>query len=882
MKRKNILLAVTLLLLTALPIQAAEWKTENSVAGFFPVEGTGRQVFSMNPGWLFKLGDVEGAGKTLYDDSRWTRVSLPNGIELLPVEASGGKNYQGPVWYRKHFRLPDSLDGKKLFLHFEAIMGRSEIWINGKKLKEHTGGYLPVILDVTDHLKRDTDNVIAVRADNSDDGTYPPGKPQYQLDFSYFGGIYRDCWLIAHSKTYITDPNYADKTAGGGLFVSYSNVSDRKADIRIDLDVKSEEGHDFKGSAVLKLTNPEGKTVWTKQAALKIRNNESTQLSLTTQLKAPMLWNPEQPHLYRLYITVKDSKGKAIDGYYQRIGIRSIEFCGKDGLYINGKPYGNKLIGANRHQDYPIIGNALSNSLHRRDALKLRSAGMKIVRNAHYPQDPAFMDACDELGLFVISTTPGWQYWNEDPSFAAHVYDDIRQMVRRDRNRPCLFLYEPILNETNYPKEFASKAALTVHEEYPYAYCACACDSHVEGRDNYEVHYRHPLKGEAVQNDKETDSTKTYFTREFGDVVDDWSSHNSPSRAARSWGEIPQLVQACHYASHPFEYASLETLFSSPRGHIGGALWHPWEHQRGYHPDPFYGGMFDAFRQTKYSYYLFASQRDPNEKNSIADNGPMVYIANALTPFSPEDVTVYSNCEEVRLTIRKGGRVYTYKQDTQRVGMPHPIIQFPKAWSYADDALHARRNSKEDDSWLLAEGLIGGKVVATDRRYPARRPTRLVIEADNAGLPLRADGSDIVTLICSVVDENGVVKRLNNERILFSVEGEAELLGNEQNGGNPVSVSWGTAPALLRTTTRAGKIKVYARPVRGGNMAIEGCELLLESVAPERPLLFDEKAVPSDDASPTVVRYVNHHQKKVSDKQEKIDEVSRQQKAFAK
>ncbi len=879
MKRLYWLLLAPFALMT-IQMNAATWKTENSVAGFFPVEESGREVFSMNPGWLFMRGNSKEASRSDFDDSHWQRVSLPNGIELLPVEASGGKNYQGPVWYRKHFRLPENLTGKKLFLHFEAIMGRSEIWINSEKVKSHTGGYLPVIIDVTDRLKPGTDNVIAVMADNSDDGSYPPGKPQYQLDFSYFGGIYRDCWLIAHARTYITDPNFVDKKSGGGLFVSYSNVSEQQANVRVDVDIRTEERKGFKGKVYLNLVDPHGKSVWTKQMGLNLRTDADCALTATTTLKKPMLWSPECPSLYRFYVTIKDKKGRTIDGYYLRIGIRSIEFRGNKGMYLNGKPYEGKLIGANRHQDYPIIGNAQTNSLHRRDALKLRNAGMKVIRNAHYPQDPSFMDACDELGLFVICPIPGWQYWNDEPSFAAHVYDDIRQMIRRDRNRPSIFLYEPILNETSYPEDFAVNAVKTVREEYPFAYCACACDSRMNGREKYEVLYCHPYNGNPDDNDKETDTTKTYFTREFGDMVDDWSSHNSPSRVSRNWGEVPQLVQARHYANPPYQYTSLETLYRNPPKHLGGALWHPFEHQRGYHPDPFYGGMFDAFRQTKYSYYLFASQRNPNEKNPIAEHGPMIYIANALTPFSPEDVSVYSNCEEVRLTVRKGGKVFSYQRESQREGMPYPIITFKGAWSYADDKYNARRNAEEDESYLFAEGLIGGKVVVSEKKYPARRPRCLVIEADNAGLPLRADGSDIVTLICSVVDEHGTVKRLNNERILFTVEGEGQLLGNEQNGGNPVNIEWGTAPILLRTTTKSGLIKVRAQVARGGNMTINGAELVLRSVSPEYPLLFDAKAVPADDARPTSVHYVNYHQGIIENQQEKIDEVSRQQKAF--
>ena len=180
---------------------------EYSTAGFYQLPGTGRTVYSMNPAWRFHKGSVEGAEKIDFDDSGWALVSLPDGIETVPTEASGCINYQGEVWYRKHFTPEEEWKGKRLFLHFEAIMGKSKVWVNGELVNEHFGGFLPVIADVSEHLVYGKDNIITVWADNSDDISYPPGKRQETLDFTYFGGIYRDCWKIAHNEVYLTDPN---------------------------------------------------------------------------------------------------------------------------------------------------------------------------------------------------------------------------------------------------------------------------------------------------------------------------------------------------------------------------------------------------------------------------------------------------------------------------------------------------------------------------------------------------------------------------------------------------------------------------------------------------------------------------------------------------
>lgn len=647
---------------------------EFSTAGFFRLDNSGREVYSMNPAWRFHKGAVEGAETKEFNDKDWTVVSLPDGIEYLPTEASGCINYQGEVWYRKHFTPDAVLKGKKLFLHFEAIMGKSKVFVNGKLLTEHFGGYLPVIADVTDVLDWNGDNVIAVWADNSDDPSYPPGKAQDVLDYTYFGGIYRDCWLIAHNNVFITDPNYENEVAGGGLFVAFGKVSDALAEVQLKIHVRNATKNPFSGRVEYMLLQPDGTEVARLSDKIQVKAGRATTVSDRMPVKQPMLWTPSTPTLYNLLVRVLDKEGNVIDGYRRRIGIRSIEFKGKDGFYLNGRPYSKPLIGANRHQDFAVVGNAVANSIHWRDAKKLKDVGMEIIRNAHCPQDPAFMDACDELGLFVIVNTPGWQFWNDAPEFAQRVYSDIRNVVRRDRNHPSVWLWEPILNETWYPADFAKNTRDIVDAEYPYPYCYSGSDSEARGHENFPVYFAHPANMQDAS--KEIDPTKTYFTREWGDNVDDWSSHNSPSRVARNWGEQPMRVQAQHYACPYYPVTSYDVLYKQSPQHVGGCLWHSFDHQRGYHPDPFYGGLMDVFRQPKYSYYMFMAQRPAVKNDRNAGSGPMVYIAHEMTPFSGKDVTVYSNCDEVRLTFNKGGKTYTYKKDKNRPGMPSPVITF--------------------------------------------------------------------------------------------------------------------------------------------------------------------------------------------------------------
>ena len=839
MKRIIHFILIALFLIPCCAVQASH-QPEFSTAGFFQLPNSGREVFSMNPAWRFYKGAVAGAEAANFNDAEWTVVSLPNGIEYLPTEASGCINYQGEVWYRKHFTPADALKGKKLFLHFEAIMGKSKVFVNGKLLTEHFGGYLPVVVDISDVLNWGEDNVIAVWADNSDDTSYPPGKAQDVLDFTYFGGIYRDCWLVAHNPVFITDPNFEDEVAGGGLFVAYDKVSDALAEVLLKAHVRNDSRKAFTGVVEYELRQPDGTQVAFLNDKIQVRPGKAFTSKDKITIKNPLLWSPETPTLYNLIVRIRDREGNVVDGYRRRIGIRSVELKGKDGFWLNGKPYESPLIGANRHQDFAVVGNAVANSIHWRDAKKLRDAGMKVIRNVHCPQDPAFMDACDELGLFVIVNTPGWQFWNDAPEFAQRVYSDIRNLVRRDRNHACVWMWEPILNETWYPEDFAKNTRDIVDQEYPCPYCYSGCDSGARGREHFPVLFTHPSFDGKSWGDKDADPKITYFTREWGDNVDDWSSHNSPSRVARNWGEQPMLIQAQHYANPSYTYTCYDALYRTPRQHVGGCLWHSFDHQRGYHPDPFYGGLMDVFRQPKYSYYMFKAQRSPRKEERLFETGPVVYIAHEMTPFSGKDVTVYSNCDEVRLTFLKDGKTYTYNKPVVKEGMPSPVITFSDVYDFMVDKAMSRKK-KQDEVLLRAEGLIDGKVVATHEVHPARRPEKVLLWVDNENVNLKADGSDFVTVVAAIADKNGNIKRLNNYYVKFHVEGEGRILGDAGILANPAPVKWGTAPVLIQSTLKPGKIKVTASVLFEGSQMPVSAVLELESYPAAHPLVYSEK-----------------------------------------
>ena len=867
--KKIVSTLVAVLLITS--VWAQNYRPETSVAGFMSLPGSGRNVYNFNPGWRFHKGDVRGAEALNFDDSAWQVVSTPHTVELEPAEASGGRNYQGIAWYRKHFVVPAAMQGQLVTVYFEAIMGKQEVFLNGKLVRKHAGGYLPFSVNLTDYgIKAGDKCVLAVMTDNSNDKNYPPGKPQYTLDFAYHGGIYRDVWLIGKSDVSITDALEANKVAGGGVFVHFDQISEKKAQVFVDTEVKNSGTARRVVTVESTLTDASGKKVKQTSSRVMLNAGESVTVKQKMQVSNPHLWSPDSPYLYRVESRVTEGK-LALDGGVTRVGIRKAEFKDKDGFWLNGKPFG-QLVGANRHQDFAYVGNALPNSQQWRDAKRLRDAGCRIVRVAHYPQDPSFMDACDELGIFVIVATPGWQYWNKDPEFARLVHENTRMMIRRDRNHASVLMWEPILNETRYPLDFALEALQITKDEYPYpGRPVAAADVHSEGvKEHYDVVYGWPgddVKGVARQ---------CIFTREFGENVDDWYAHNNNNRASRSWGERPMLVQALSLAK------SYDEMYQTNGQFIGGAQWHPFDHQRGYHPDPYWGGIFDAFRQPKYAYYMFRSQTAADLNHPLAESGPMVYIAHEMSQFSDKDVVVFSNCDSVRLSVYDGTRSWTKPVVHAKGHMPNAPVVFENVWDFWE----ARGYSYVQKNWqkvnLVAEGIRNGEVVCTTKKMPSRRSTKLQLRVDYQNSPLVADGSDFIVVVAEVTDDSGNVRRLAKENVVFTVEGEGEIIGDATIGANPRAVEFGSAPVLIRSTRKAGKIKVKARVQYEGTHAPTPAEIEFESVPSLLPACFTEQTRQTDAASIDKERAASSEKKILSEEEKRklLIEVERQQTEF--
>ena len=760
---------------------------------------------SFNEGWEF-VKAVDSTGEKV----SWQPVSLPHTAHIEPLVVTGDQ-WQGISYYRKFFTISPDHQDKHLAIRVEAAMQEAEVFLNGKKVLTHVGGYLPFQIELNEHIKFGVQNELLIRLNNEDDSTYAPGKPVRDLDFNYFSGLYRNAWLIIEDKLYIPDAVAAGRTAGGGILVHYDEVSKQAANVNVQTEVKNSYEQQKEARVRVTLSDAAGKqVVQTISEQKELAQNSYGTFLQKMEVANPQLWSPESPYLYVLAVEVMEGD-KVTDREEIRIGIRSIQFT-EDAFVLNGEKL--KIRGTNRHQEYPYIGYALSDNARYRDAWKIKEAGFNFVRLSHYPQAPAFLDACDELGLLVMDAIPGWQFYGGE-EFQKNALQDVRDMVRRDRNHPSVILWEASLNESGMDKEFMEKAHQIVHEELPFpdvytsGWLDEAYDVFIPARQHAQPpHYWNKYdKGKplliAEYGDWEYYAQNAGFNQKaFGDLKESERS----SRQLRGHGEKRLAQQALNYQ---------EALNSNLQGNaVGDANWLMFDYNRGYAPDIEASGIMDIFRLPKFAFYLYKSQDGPTP-DMHGFGGPMAFIANYWTASSPTVVPVYSNTEEVELFLN-GKSVGRQKPDQNQYSthLPHPPFTFNLA--------------AFEPGELKAVGYINGKAVVETKRSTPAKAYGIKLSWDKSGKALEAGTNDVVFLYASVVDEKGTVIPDAEHSIRFAVNnGDGELIGE-----NPMEAEAGIASILLKAGKEAGKVEVSATAP-----GLEGADLSIPIAEEDTPEL---------------------------------------------
>ena len=727
--------------------------------------------------------------------SNWSKVSLPHTANIEPVIKTA-QQWQGICLYRKFFTVPAIDKGKYVAIQIDAAMSEANVYLNGKHIYNHIGGYLPFQINITSQALYGKTNCLLVKLNNKDNAEIPPGKPIKDLDFNYYSGIYRNAWLIVKNKTHISNAVEADHLNGGGILVNYTDISPASAQMHVKCEVINDNSQNNNIHIKTILSDTRGKVVAqgvTVDSSVSAHAFKSFKQDLA--VNDPKLWSPDSPTLYHLTVYVMNGK-QVVDSTTFRTGIRDISFKA-GGFYLNSAKY--LIRGTDRHQEYPLIGNAVSDNAQYRDVYKIKEAGFNFVRCSHYPPSPAFLDACDELGLLVMDSTPGWQYFG-DSTFQVNSLKNIRDMLHRDRNHDSVVLWEASLNETGMKRDYMVKANNEVHTELPFAStftCGWIDDvydvfiparQHAKGPDYWKKYSKDKPLLIAEYGDWEYYAQNAGFNQtEYSDL----KAGEKSSRQIRGYGQEHLLQQALNY-----QEAHNDNLNSSM---VGDLIWLMFDYKRGYATDIEMSGIMDIYRVPKFAYYFFQSQKD------AAVSKPMAFIANYWNNPADKTVKIYSNCDEIELKLN--GNVFArQKPDTGRNAnnLPHPPFTFHLPVYKAGT--------------LQATGYLNGKKVVTSTSATPGKPYKIVIKADYSGKPFAAGCKDALFVYAYVTDKDGTIIPDATNPINFSVTGPAKMVGGSTN----ISEA-GIAPALLMGGDKPGNItiKASANGINQGELTLQ-------------------------------------------------------------
>ena len=458
--------------LAALAISAAMTAAAAAPAG----AGWARQTtagprieYTVNDGWRYADGPAPGAEAPTYDDAGWERVSLPHTWNRNAATAESPDYRRGVGWYRRPLTLDPSLEGRRLFLRFEGANQVAELFVNGRQVGRHVGGYTGFTFDITDEIRFDEVNVLAVRVDNAHDPDIPP----LDADFTFYGGIYRDVWLVATHPVHVTLLDHG----GPGLYIDTPELSDGTATVRIRGTLVNATDRARQLRVIHRVLDPAGAEVARVDEAVRVPAGARQRFRHRSDpVAGPRLWSPADPAVYTVITEVRD-RATVLDRVRSPLGFRWVRVDPDRGVFLNGEPIG--LTGTNRHQDRAGYGNALSDAMHRRDVAIVKATGFNFLRLAHYPQDPAVLDATDRVGLAVWEEIPVVNTITLSDAFGDHAERMLREMIRQHYNHPSVlfwgYMNEIMLREPDPLPEgyreavvaLAERLEAVVHEEDP-------------------------------------------------------------------------------------------------------------------------------------------------------------------------------------------------------------------------------------------------------------------------------------------------------------------------------------------------------------------------------------------------------------------------------
>lgn len=769
--------------------------------------------------WKFKLGDVEGAEQASFEDSDWRELDLPHDFQIeMPwnKKASSQLGYKDAAtgWYRKTFDANPAWKGKKLLVNFEGIMIHGDVWLNGEKIGGMDYGYLGFDCDITNKIKYDVPNVIAVKASS--------GKRQGSRWYTG-GGLYRDVHIIAKNPisiarngVYITTPEVSESSSTVAIQVEMEGISGKHDDITIAASIIAPNGEQVAKTEGLIIKGSRLKYVEVPLPSLTISN--------------PKLWDCEHPNLYTANITVS-LDGKVLDNVSQRFGVRTIEFSKDFGFKLNGKKV--YLKGLSGHHDLGAIGAAAYETAISRQMDVLKSFGFNHIRCSHNPYSKAFYDIADEKGILIVDELyDKWSnkdYWAGRRPWTELVFQHIPEWVKRDRNHPSLIMWS-LGNELQMREDLAG---------FPTG--------------DWGVTTYNMLDVLVKRYDETRPTTVGMYP----------SRANALSRKGKGfWDEEnmrpPELSVATEVASFNYQFEAYEQYLKyesdliiyqseattnrqlapywgmNREKMVGLAYWGAIQYWGESHGWPRKGWAF--------SYFNHALNPFPQAymiKSAFLEDEPMVHIGVAqdenenidwndvtighidlLEKWNYEDgskqnVFTYTNADEVELLLN-GKSIGTQMNDRSDIETRNKIV-----W---EDVPYAAGK-------LVAIARTGGKEVARHEIETVGKATKLELVAEDNG-EWKADGMGLQYIKVYAVDKKGRRVYDATNEATFEVSGAARLIAldngdhtsNELFDGNTHTLYRGFGLAILRSNrgeAGAVELKVSADGLKSAKMKLE-------------------------------------------------------------
>lgn len=761
-----------------------------------------KQIQVLKQGWRFRRTDSDSSAPSL-DDSSWERVEVPHDWAIRgPFDSrndfystrivqdgettetphygrTGGLPHIGVGWYRLRFSLRPEDRGKRIFLEFDGIMSRSTVFVNGKKAGGRPYGYSSFSLEITPLVEWEKENLLAVRVANPEQASrWYPG-----------AGIYREARLLVLEQEHF---NWS------GIRIWNRTMEPEKARASVDVEV------DYAGEECrveLTVADPAGTVVFQsafsgKQTAFELENLR--------------LWTPETPELYSFQFRLMKN-GELRDEQVVAYGFRSVRFDAEKGMFLNGKPY--YLKGVCLHHDLGPLGAAFSLPALRRQLRLLKGIGCNAIRTSHNPPDPKLLDLCDSMGFAVMDEA--FDAWKEgkivndySSLFPEWHERDLGDMIRRDRNHPCVILWSigNEINEQGSPDgwKIAKELGEICHRLDPSRPVTAGLDRPDAGIPNhfpesldiigwnYKPHRYpefHKIYPTIPQYGSETASTVSSRGEYFFPVEQGPEWHFHPNTQCSSydlefppWASTPdrefKMQDACPWIFGEFVWTGFDYLGE------------PTPYNAHWPAHASYFGIFDLVGLPKDRAWLYAARWSGKPVLHLLPHWTWPGREGEQTP-----VHVYTSYDRVELFVNG-------KSAGERV---RNASEYRLVWNdvvYQPGEIRAVARS------------ASGEAIAEERIVTASAGVKLVIRADRT--ELRADGEDLGFLTVSVVDKQGTLQPSADHPVRFTVEGEGSFVA--AGNGNSISTEdfycgtmrafHGQCVGIVRAGKAAGIIRI--------------------------------------------------------------------------